>query len=194
MIQNSCYKPCILVFNLIKMELFKMGNKDSGNKILKSQKIRDKIFALSKDYYENEFPNNNFKPGDVIPYSGKIFDHSELINLVDSSLDFWLTAGRYADEFEKRFSNYMGQKYCLLVYSGSSANLIALTTLTSPSLGDRRLVKGDEVITVSAGFPTTVAPIIQNGLVPVFVDVEIGSYNIDVSMLQETFTKKLKQL
>ena len=171
-----------------------MGNKDSGNKILKSQKIRDKIFALSKDYYENEFPNNNFKPGDVIPYSGKIFDHSELINLVDSSLDFWLTAGRYADEFEKRFSNYMGHKYCLLVYSGSSANLIALTTLTSPSLGDRRLVKGDEVITVSAGFPTTVAPIIQNGLVPVFVDVEIGSYNIDVSMLQETFTKKLKQL
>jgi CDP-6-deoxy-D-xylo-4-hexulose-3-dehydrase len=133
-----------------------------------------------------------FKPGQRIPYASRVYDHEEMCNLVDSSLDFWLTAGRYTDRFENDFSKYLGIKYCSLVNSGSSANLVAFSALTSPLLGDRAIKKGDEVITVAAGFPTTVAPIIQFGAVPVFVDVTIPEYNIDCSMLEKALSNKTK--
>ncbi len=135
--------------------------------------IRGSIENLVIDYYNKKFSNSLYNKGDKIPFSGRVFNQDELINLVNSSLDFWLTSGRYSMEFEIKFANFMDVDYALLVNSGSSANLVALTTLTSPKLGDKRLKKGDEVITVAAGFPTTVNPIIQNGLVPVFVDVEL---------------------
>jgi CDP-6-deoxy-D-xylo-4-hexulose-3-dehydrase len=133
-----------------------------------------------------------FKPGQRIPYASRVYDREEMCNLVDSSLDFWLTAGRYTDRFENEFSKYLGIKYCSLVNSGSSANLVAFSALTSPLLGDRAIKKGDEVITVAAGFPTTVAPIIQFGAVPVFVDVTIPEYNIDCSMLEKALSNKTK--
>jgi CDP-6-deoxy-D-xylo-4-hexulose-3-dehydrase len=134
----------------------------------------------------------SFKPGDRIPYAGRIFDEREIEALVDSSLEFWLTAGRYADRFEREFAMFLGLRHCSLVNSGSSANLLAFMALTSPQLGDRRIRRGDEVITVAAGFPTTVAPIIQYGAVPVFVDVEIPSYNIDCSQLEAALSPRTK--
>lgn len=160
----------------------------------KADLIKTKILSLTREFYSEQFITKKFRSGDNIPYAGKVFDETELVNLVNSSLDFWLTAGRFANEFEMKFSKYMNQKYCLLVNSGSSANLIALSTLTSSQLGDRRLKKGDEVITVAAGFPTTVAPIVQNGLIPVFLDVEIGTYNIDVASLNDALTNKTKAI
>lgn len=129
-----------------------------------------------------------------IPASGKLLDEKELLNMVDASLDMWLTAGRFNDEFEKKFAKYLGSKYCLSTNSGSSANLLAITALTSHKLGDKRLKKGDEVITVAAGFPTTVNPIIQNGLIPVFVDSELGTYNIDANKIEEAVTEKTKAI
>lgn len=144
--------------------------------------------------YTNTFHNveEEFKKGDRISYASRVYDQKELVNLVDSSLEFWLTAGRYADKFEKEFAKYLGVKYCSLVNSGSSANLLAFMTLTSPLLEDRQVKRGDEIITVAAGFPTTVAPIIQYGAVPVFVDVTIPQYNIDVSQLEEALSDKTK--
>ena len=144
--------------------------------------------------YTNIFHNNEkeFEEGDKISYASRVYDEKELVNLVDSSLEFWLTAGRYADKFEKELAEYLGVKYCSLVNSGSSANLLAFMTLTSPLLEDRQVKRGDEIITVAAGFPTTVAPIIQYGAVPVFVDVTIPQYNIDASQLEDALSAKTK--
>ena len=157
------------------------------------QQIREEILALTKEYHAVKFgESKNYQVGDRISYASRVFDHEEMVNLIDSSLDFWLTAGRYATKFEREFSKYLGVQHCSLVNSGSSANLIAFMTLTSPKLGERRVKKGDEVITVAAGFPTTVNPIIQYGAVPVFVDVDIPTYNIDVTMLETAFSEKTK--
>lgn len=155
--------------------------------------LRKEILEKVKEYYKqyHEEKNKSFSAGnDMVTFAGRVYDEEEMMNLVDSSLDFWLTTGRYAQEFEIEFAKYMQKKYCLLTTSGSSANLLALTALTSPLLGKRRLKKGDEVITVAAGFPTTINPIIQNGLIPVFVDVEIGTYNIKVDELEKALSDK----
>ena len=133
-----------------------------------------------------------FTPGDRIPYAGRVFDEQEITSLVDSSLDFWLTTGRYAERFEREFAAFLGVPHCSLVNSGSSANLLAFMALTSPKLGDRRILPGDEVITVAAGFPTTVAPIVQYGAVPVFVDVTLPTYNIDVTQLEAARSSRTK--
>ena len=142
-----------------------------------ADEIRDQILALVGQYHDAKFGPRPFLPGsDFVHYAGRVFDAEELHNLIDSSLDFFLTAGRYSEAFEADFADKLGVSNALLVNSGSSANLIALTTLTSPKLGERRLKPGDEVLTVAAGFPTTLAPILQNNLVPVFVDVNLGDY------------------
>jgi len=155
------------------------------NILEQEQVLREQVFAAVKDYYQYKFIHKIFTPGQTyIPASGKVFDEQELVHLVDASLDFWLTTGRYAAEFEQRFAEWMGVKHCLLVNSGSSANLLALSALTSPKLGDKQLKPGDEVITVAAGFPTTVNPIFQNQLVPVFVDVKLPTYDIDIDQLE----------
>ena len=154
---------------------------------------KKEIFQLVKNYWECFHEKKlSFQPGDRIPYASRVYDHDEMINLVDSALEFWLTAGRYADEFERQFARYIGVKYCTLVNSGSSANLLAFMTLTSPLLGDRAIKRGDEVITVSAGFPTTVTPIVQYGAVPVFIDVTIPQYNLDVDMLEAALSINTK--
>ena len=155
---------------------------------------KDKIFELVKQYYQEEFASKKteFKEGDRISYGGRFFDEKEMVSLVDASLDFWLTTGRFADRFEKEFAAFLGVKYCSLTNSGSSANLLAFMTLTSPKLGDRAIKRGDEIITVAAGFPTTVTPAIQFGAVPVFVDVTIPSYNIDVNQLEQALSPKTK--
>ena len=153
---------------------------------------KEDILALVKEYYKEHHVPKPFVPGDKIGYAGRVFDEREMVNLVDSALDFWLTAGDYAERFEKGLADYLGVPYCALVNSGSSANLVAVATLTSPLLKERRLQRGDEVITVAAAFPTTVAPIVQNGLVPVFVDIDIPSYNIDTTMLEQALSPKTK--
>ncbi|MEZ7892918.1 MAG: lipopolysaccharide biosynthesis protein RfbH [Candidatus Wallbacteria bacterium] len=152
------------------------------------------VFDASIAHYELKHKKNNddFEEGDRIPYGGRIFNEKEIVNLVDSSLDFWLTTGKYAEKFENDFAKFLNVKHCSLVNSGSSANLIAFMALTSHKLGDKRIKKGNEVITVAAGFPTTVAPIIQYGAVPVFVDVTIPQYNIDCSMLKKALSPKTK--
>ena len=137
-------------------------------------------------------PSIQYKDGDRINYAGRVFDAEEVKNLVNSSLEFWLTAGHYCEEFEKKFADYIGSKYCSIVNSGSSAVLVAFFALTSEELGERRIKRGDEVITVAAGFPTTVSPIVQYGAIPVFVDVSIPSYNIDTSLLENALSKKLR--
>jgi CDP-4-dehydro-6-deoxyglucose reductase, E1 len=148
--------------------------------------LRDQILALTAEYHALAFPTPPFVPGtSPVPVSGKVFGASELSHLVDSSLDFWLTTGRFADQFERDFARWLGVRHALLCNSGSSANLLALAALTSPKLGDRRLQPGDEVITVAAGFPTTVNPALQHGLHPVFLDVELGTYEVDISHLAE---------
>ena len=157
------------------------------------QQAREEILNIVKEYAD-KFHNQNkdFTEGQRIPYASRVYDSKEMINLVDSALEFWLTSGRYTEEFEKKLSQYLNVKYCSLVNSGSSANLIAFMALTSPLLGDRRIRRGDEVITVAAGFPTTVSPIIQFGAVPVFVDVTIPQYNIDVTLLEEAVSDRTK--
>ncbi len=156
---------------------------------------REQILSLVKEYYEEEFSKKEFIEGKtLIPFAGRIFDDNELVKLVDSSLDFWLTTGRYAAQFEKDFAKFMDNRYCLLTNSGSSANLLAVSALTSSKLGERQLRKGDEVITVAAGFPTTVNPIIQNGLIPVFVDVDLETYNVNVEQLEKAITTKTKAI
>ncbi|MGL5206905.1 MAG: lipopolysaccharide biosynthesis protein RfbH [Acidaminococcaceae bacterium] len=157
------------------------------------KEMKEQILSLVKEYcnkYHNQ--NKEFKEGERIPYASRVYDHEEMVNLVDSSLEFWLTSGRYTDEFEKSLAKYLHVKYCSLVNSGSSANLNAFMALTSPLLGERAIKRGDEVITVAAGFPTTVAPIIQYGAIPVFVDVAIPQYNIDVTLLEPALSNKTK--
>ena len=157
------------------------------------KEMKEQILSLVKEYcdkYHNQ--NKEFKEGDRISYASRVYDHEEMVNLVDSSLEFWLTAGRYTDEFEKSLAKYLHVKYCSLVNSGSSANLNAFMALTSPLLGERAIKRGDEVITVAAGFPTTVAPVVQYGAIPVFVDVTIPQYNIDVTKLEEALSTKTK--
>ncbi|MCR5207864.1 MAG: lipopolysaccharide biosynthesis protein RfbH [Eubacterium sp.] len=159
---------------------------------LNEKEAREKILAAVKEYYESYLVAPEYKEGDRISYAARVFDDKEVTNLVDASLDFWLTSGRYCDGFEKKLGEYLGVKYVSLVNSGSSANLLAFFALTSPLLKERRIKKGDEVITVAAGFPTTVAPIIQYGAVPVFVDITVPEYNIDVSRLDEALSEKTK--
>ena len=155
--------------------------------------MREKILGMVREYCDT-FHNQkkDFKAGDRIPYASRVYDGDEMTNLVDSALDFWLTAGRYVDEFEKNFAAYLGVKFCSVVNSGSSANLVAFSALTSPLLGERQIRRGDEVITVAAGFPTTVSPIIQYGAIPVFVDVTIPQYNIDVTKLEAALSDKTR--
>lgn len=157
--------------------------------------LRKKILELVTQYYRENLVESEFNPGESkIRYAGRVFDEKEIINLVDSCLDFWLTAGRYAKEFESKFAKYHNMKYCCLTNSGSSANLLAISALTSCKLGERRLKPNDEVITVAAGFPTTITPIIQNKLVPVFIDVELGTYNIDPNKIGEAISEKTKAI
>jgi len=161
----------------------------------KAEQLRDEILQLVGEYAEAAFAPTPFLPGtSSVPVSGKVFDAAELQNLVDSALEFWLTAGRFAAVFESQFAKFLGVRAAVLVNSGSSANLLALSALTSPKLGDRRLRPGDEVITVAAGFPTTVNPIVQNNLVPVFLDVEIPTYNIDVTQLEAARSEQTRAI
>ena len=153
---------------------------------------REEILNLVAEYCDRFHQKKPYEEGDRIPYASRVYDHQEMVNLVDSSLEFWLTSGRYTVEFEKKLAEYLHVRYAALVNSGSSANLIAFMTLTSPLLGERRVKRGDEVITVAAGFPTTVTPVIQYGAVPVFVDVTIPQYNIDVTRLEEAYSEKTK--
>lgn len=153
------------------------------------QEILDQVTEYCKTFHNQK---KSFVPGQRIPYASRVYDEHEMTNLVDSALEFWLTSGRYTDQFEKQLADYLGVRFCSLVNSGSSANLNAFMALTSPLLGERRIHRGDEVITVAAGFPTTVAPVIQYGAVPVFVDVTIPQYNIDVSQLEAAYSPRTK--
>lgn len=158
------------------------------------EKLKEEILNKVIEYYKCKFETSKeFIPNETqVFYGGRFFDEKELVNLVDSSLDFWLTAGPWSNRFEKEFSKWLGVKFCSLTNSGSSANLLALNALTSIELGDKRIKKGDEVITVACGFPTTVAPIIQFGAIPVFVDVSIPQYNIDIDLLEAAYSEKTK--
>lgn len=160
---------------------------------MSEQEARKAILDLTAEYCTT-FHNKKkpFQEGDRIPYASRVYDQNEMVNLVDSALEFWLTSGRYTDKFEEKLAEYLDVSFCSLVNSGSSANLIAFMALTSPLLGDRRVKRGDEIITVAAGFPTTVTPAIQYGAVPVFVDVTIPQYNIDVTMLESALSEKTK--
>ena len=156
---------------------------------------REQIKALVAEYYKDfkkPEQDKEFAPGDRISYASRVYDEKEMMALTDATLDFWLTTGRFSDQFEKEFANWIGAKYAHLVNSGSSANLIAFMALTAPELGDRQIKKGDEVITVACGFPTTVTPAIQYGAVPVFVDVTVPQYNIDVTQLEAALSPKTK--
>ena len=157
---------------------------------------REQIKALVADYYkdfkEPAESKENFKPGDRVSYASRVYDEKEMMSLTDAMLDFWLTTGRFSNQFEKDFAAWIGVKYAHLVNSGSSANLIAFTVLTAPELGDRQIKRGDEVITVACGFPTTITPILQYGAVPVFVDVTVPQYNIDVTKLEAALSDKTK--
>jgi CDP-6-deoxy-D-xylo-4-hexulose-3-dehydrase len=157
--------------------------------------LRRQILDLVAQYHDAKFAAREFRPGESpVPVAGRVFDAAEIVELVDSSLDFWLTAGRYADQFEREFARWIGLRHALLCNSGSSANLLAVTALTSESLGPRRLKTGDEVITAAAGFPTTVNPAIQNGLTPVFVDIELGTYNADVARVEQAIGTKTRAI
>ncbi len=161
------------------------------------QQLRKDVIDRVRAYYQAAFehPEESFIPGNTpVRYAGRVFDDRELANLVESSLDFWLTAGRFSQDFVGKLEDYYGVSDAILVNSGSSANLLAVTALTSEQLGTRRLCPGDEVITVAAGFPATVAPIVQNNLVPVFLDVELGTYNVDVTHLEEAISPKTKAI
>lgn len=157
------------------------------------EEARKEIKELVKQYF-HEFKENkkDFKEGDRISYASRVYDENEMMALTDATLDFWLTTGRFAEQFEKEFAKWLGVRFAHLVNSGSSANLIAFMTLTAPELGERRINKGDEVITVACCFPTTISPILQYGAVPVFVDVTIPQYNIDVTQLEKAYSPKTK--
>ena len=157
------------------------------------KQLRKEIIAKTIEYYHAKFARANFVPGKSrVNYAGRVFDDKEIINAVEASLDFWLTEGRYSEQFAEKISEFLGVENVLLTNSGSSANLLAFAALTSEKLGEKRLKRGDEVISVAAGFPATVTPIIQYGLVPVFVDVHIPTYNIDVEMMRNAITNKTK--
>ncbi|NLX26356.1 MAG: lipopolysaccharide biosynthesis protein RfbH [Lentisphaerae bacterium] len=161
----------------------------------KAASLRNEILEKVKEFYHaaHNRTDEQFIPGKTrVNYAGRVFDETEMVQLIDSSLDFWLTAGRYSEEFTGKLEDFYDVSDAILVNSGSSANLIALSALTSESFGEKRLIPGDEVIAVAAGFPATVSPIIQNRLIPVFLDVEIGTYNIDVSRLEEAYSEKSK--
>jgi CDP-6-deoxy-D-xylo-4-hexulose-3-dehydrase len=160
----------------------------------KEKVLRKAVLQAVMNYYNAVYKRGSapLEVGDRIPYAGRVFDEDEMIRLVDSALDFWLTAGRYAEIFEKEFAKFLGVKHCSLTNSGSSANLLAFMALTSPKLGDRRIKRADEIITVAAGFPTTVAPIVQYGAVPVFVDVVLPTYNIDCNQLEQAVSERTK--
>lgn len=161
----------------------------------RADELRKQILGLVQEYSREAFSQKPFVPGESsVPVSGRVFDGKDVETLVDSSLDFWLTAGRFSDDFERKFARRFGVREARLVNSGSSANLIAVSVLTSPTLGDRQLKPGDEIITVAAGFPTTVNPIIQNRAVPVFIDVELGTYNADVSKLEEALSARTRAI
>lgn len=162
---------------------------------MNSDQLRRAILDQVSHYYEEAFGPTAFVPGlTAVPVSGRVFDAEELVHLVDASLDFWLTTGRYAERFEREFARFLDSRHAILCNSGSSANLLAASSLTSPKLGDSRLMPGDEVITVAAGFPTTVNAIIQNQLVPVFLDVELGTYNVDVRLLEEAIGPRTRAI
>jgi CDP-6-deoxy-D-xylo-4-hexulose-3-dehydrase len=155
--------------------------------------LRAQIAERVRQYYAAAFPGQPFVPGETaLPYAGRMFDADELVHLVDASLDFWLTTGRFAGQFESEFGHFFGLRHAMLVNSGSSANLLAISCLTSPKLGNRQLKPGDEVITVASGFPTTVNPIIQNQLVPVFLDVHIPTYNVDETQLESALSPRTR--
>jgi len=159
----------------------------------RADELRTRILELVAEYQAEAFGPEKFVPGtSAVPVAGRVFDAADMQSLVDSSLDFWLTTGRFAAQFERSFARYIGVRGATLVNSGSSANLLALTALTSPKLEDRRLRPGDEVITLAAGFPTTVNPIVQNNLVPVFIDVQVPTYNVDVSLLEGALSDRTR--
>jgi CDP-6-deoxy-D-xylo-4-hexulose-3-dehydrase len=158
-----------------------------------ASRLRQQILALVAEYWAEAFAPSKFDPGTTpVPVAGRVCDFDEMQHLVGSSLDLWLTTGRFAEQFEKDFAAFCGRRYCVLTNSGSSANLLALSALTSPKLGERRLCRGDEVITVAAGFPTTVNPIIQLGLVPVFVDIDVPTYNIAAQQLELAWSERTR--
>src|SRR3954451_8255236 len=160
-----------------------------------SGRLRQQILELTAQYFAEAFPVGEFKPGVTpVPVSGKVIDAEDICSVVESALDGWFTTGRFAKDFERKLARFVGVRSASLVNSGSSANLLALTALTSPKLGDRRLKPGDEVITVAVGFPTTVNPIIQNNLVPVFVDVDAPPYNIDVGQLEPALSDRSRAI
>lgn len=171
-------------------KMVRMGKQMFEN--MNEAEAREYILNQVKDYCEKYHVKKEFHEGDRIPYASRVYDSNEMCNLVDSALEFWLTAGRYTEQFETDFAKYLGIRYCSLVNSGSSANLLAFMTLTSPLLKERQVQRGDEIITVAAGFPTTVAPMIQYGAIPVFVDVTIPQYNIDVDMLEKALSEKTR--
>lgn len=157
--------------------------------------LRAQIQELVRAFYQAEWPETEFIPGEsFVPVAGRVFDAEDMLNLVDASLDFWLTAGRFAKKFENEFARFFGLRYAILCNSGSSANLLALAALTSPKLEARQVKPGDEVITVAAGFPTTVNPAVQNGLVPVFLDIKLGTYNADLTHLEEAISDKTRAI
>ena len=156
------------------------------------EQARKQILDMVSKYCDTYHNQREYQEGDRMPYAGRVYDHEELCGLVDSALDFWLTSGKYTARFEEEFASYLGVKYCSIVNSGSSANLNAFMALTSPLLKERQILPGDEMITVAAGFPTTVTPAIQYGVVPVFIDVTIPQYNIDVTKLEEALSDKTK--
>ena len=162
------------------------------NEVEAREEIKSLVGEFYKEFKEPVESKENFKPGDRISYASRVYDEREMQSLTDAMLDFWLTTGRFSKEFEKNFAQWIGVKYAHLVNSGSSANLIAFSALTAPELGDRQIKKGDEVITVACGFPTTINPIIQYGAVPVFLDVTVPQYNIDVEQLEAAYTEKTK--
>lgn len=162
---------------------------------MKKRDLKKEIFNLVAEYYTEKHKPKPFIPGETyIQYAGRVYDEKEMISLVDSTLDFWLTAGRFTKQFEEEFSRFLGVKHCILTNSGSSANLLAISALTSPKLGERRLKKGDEVITTACAFPTTVNPIIQNNLIPVFMDIDVGTYNIQTDKIEGAISKKTKAI
>jgi CDP-6-deoxy-D-xylo-4-hexulose-3-dehydrase len=166
---------------------------DQPDKPSRADELRAQILELTREYHAEAFPDRPFVAGtSPVPVSGRVFDGDDLVSLVDSSLDFWLTTGRFAHQFERRFAKVFGRRHCVLVNSGSSANLTAFSALTSPKLGARRVKPGDEVITVATGFPTTVNPIIQQGAVPVFLDVHVPTYNVDVTHLEDALSDKTR--
>jgi CDP-4-dehydro-6-deoxyglucose reductase, E1 len=161
----------------------------------KAERLRGDILRLVAEYYTEAFATGEFVPGKTtVPVAGRVFDADDVQHLVDASLDFWLTTGRFAAQFERDFARFSGIRHAILCNSGSSANLLALSALTSSNLGERQLVAGDEVITVAAGFATTVSPILQNNLVPVFVDIDLDTYNLDVAQLEEAIGPRTRAI